>query len=110
MPSGPGGYVGAIAKAVLLGQFGPLGSLLILVSAGLVGLAMCYDVLLVWPAQEIGLVLRAVAGRLGRDRTSFPSPPSPTTCTRAFLRASIRRPIGRPSLGRCAITSCDPTS
>ena len=38
---------------LLEGQFGPAGMLLIVLAAGVVGLVLCHDVLLVWPAQEL---------------------------------------------------------
>ena len=44
-PVGSGGYLGALAVAFLEGQFGRAGMLLILVAGGLVGLALCIDVL-----------------------------------------------------------------
>ncbi len=57
-PVGSGGYVGAATAAFLESQFGPLGMLLILSAAGLVGLGLCYDVLLVWPIEEITALVR----------------------------------------------------
>ncbi|MGE5756881.1 MAG: DNA translocase FtsK [Planctomycetaceae bacterium] len=53
-PVGSGGYVGALAATFLEGQFGLAGLLLVLSAAGAVGLALCSDALLLWPAQEIG--------------------------------------------------------
>ena len=99
---GPGGYVGAIAKTFLLGQFGPLGSLLILSAAGFVGLATCYDVLLVWPMQEIMLMIRG--GRAGRVG---PSELVPSALAAESVYASDPRaldtPPYRPALARPAI-------
>jgi S-DNA-T family DNA segregation ATPase FtsK/SpoIIIE len=57
-PVGSGGYLGAATSAFLVGQFGPLGMLLILSAAGLVGLGLCSDVLLVWPIEELSNWLR----------------------------------------------------
>jgi DNA segregation ATPase FtsK/SpoIIIE, S-DNA-T family len=97
---GPGGYVGAIAKAFLLGQFGPLGSLLILTAAGLVGLAMCYDVLLVWPAQEIGHLLQARRGQpiAGSGVVPFSSIDAPYDCPPRALDPPPYRPTSRPMI------------
>ncbi|HEV3167202.1 MAG TPA: DNA translocase FtsK [Isosphaeraceae bacterium] len=64
---GSGGYLGALAVVFLGGQFGPVGMLLILMTAGIVGLAFCHDVLLLWPAQEL---IRAV----GRPRRKAVAP------------------------------------
>ena len=57
-PVGSGGYVGAASVAFLEGQFGPAGLLLILSAVGLMGLGLCYDLLLVWPIQEITALIR----------------------------------------------------
>lgn len=57
-PVGPGGYVGAATRAFLAAQFGPIGTVLILVAAGSVGLVLCHDVLLVWPIRELMLATR----------------------------------------------------
>ncbi len=65
-PVGMGGYVGALAVQALEGQFGPAGMLLIVMAAGVVGLVLCHDVLLVWPAREL---VRAVC----RPRHAPPS-------------------------------------
>ncbi len=51
-PVGSGGYVGAASVAFLEGQFGQAGMLLILGALGLIGLALCHDILIVWPLQE----------------------------------------------------------
>jgi S-DNA-T family DNA segregation ATPase FtsK/SpoIIIE len=52
-PVGSGGYVGAITAEFLGGQFGPIGMILILFAAGLLGLVLCHDVFLVWPIREL---------------------------------------------------------
>ncbi len=57
-PVGMGGYVGALTVEALEGQFGPAGMLLIVLAAGAVGLVLCHDVLLLWPAQELVRALR----------------------------------------------------
>jgi S-DNA-T family DNA segregation ATPase FtsK/SpoIIIE len=56
---GSGGYVGALAAILLETHFGFAGMILILAAAGLFGLALCHDVLVIWPIQE----LRRWAGR-----------------------------------------------
>jgi DNA segregation ATPase FtsK/SpoIIIE, S-DNA-T family len=57
-PVGSGGYLGAFVSMFLGGQFGFAGMLLILLSAGLVGLAFCHDFLVLWPAREVGELIR----------------------------------------------------
>jgi S-DNA-T family DNA segregation ATPase FtsK/SpoIIIE len=61
MPSpaiGSGGYVGALVAIFLEVHFGPVGMRLILAAAGLFGLALCHDVVFLWPVQEIRAWLR----------------------------------------------------
>jgi DNA segregation ATPase FtsK/SpoIIIE, S-DNA-T family len=56
MPSpavGSGGYVGALAAIFLEVHFGPVGMRLILGAAGLFGLALCHDVIFLWPVEDI---------------------------------------------------------
>ncbi|MDR3638275.1 MAG: DNA translocase FtsK 4TM domain-containing protein, partial [Isosphaeraceae bacterium] len=62
-PVGDGGYLGALAALFLEGQFGVAGMLLILAAAGLAGLVLCYDVLFVWPAQEVWRGARSLLPR-----------------------------------------------
>jgi DNA segregation ATPase FtsK/SpoIIIE, S-DNA-T family len=50
---GSGGYLGALAVTFLGQQFGPVGMILILLATGLAGLGFCYDVLFLWPLQEL---------------------------------------------------------
>ena len=57
-PVGPGGYVGAIVRTFLGTQFGPVGMGLILAAVGVVGLALCHDVLLSWPIRELMATVR----------------------------------------------------
>jgi S-DNA-T family DNA segregation ATPase FtsK/SpoIIIE len=57
-PVGSGGYVGAATSAFLETHFGWFGMLLILSAAGFAGLVLCYDVLLVWPIEEITAWIR----------------------------------------------------
>jgi S-DNA-T family DNA segregation ATPase FtsK/SpoIIIE len=62
-PVGSGGYVGAFLNALLEGQFGPVGMLLILAASGFVGLSLCYDVFFLWPVQEVVDVFRSLRKR-----------------------------------------------
>src|SRR5436190_1170957 len=55
---GSGGYLGALEVAFFEGQFGLVGMLLILAAAGVVGLSLCYEPLVVWPVRELAVVLR----------------------------------------------------
>jgi DNA segregation ATPase FtsK/SpoIIIE, S-DNA-T family len=99
-PVGGGGYVGAVAAAFLWLQFGAAGMALILLAAGLVGLALCRDVLFVWPIQEL----------LGALRRREPRPwsaaelPVPIDGPRAVAPAALGRdePRAAPALGRPA--------
>ena len=70
-PSGPAGTSARRPSAFLEGQFGPAGMFLILSAPVVVGLALCHDILFLWPIQEaIALVRRRVADRsLGQPRS-----------------------------------------
>ncbi len=57
-PIGSGGYLGALIATLLESHFGLAGMILILGATGFVGLALCHDVLLVWPAQDAMELLR----------------------------------------------------
>ncbi len=57
-PVGSGGHVGAASVAFLEGQFGQAGMLLILGALGFVGLAICQDILIAWPIQELAALFR----------------------------------------------------
>ena len=63
---GPGGYLGALSSTFLEGQFGFAGMLLILMATGLVGLALCYDALFLWPASEAWAMVRGLWRREGQ--------------------------------------------
>ncbi len=52
-PVGSGGYLGALSAIFLEVHFGLAGMMLILGTTGLFGLALCHDVLFVWPYQEL---------------------------------------------------------
>ncbi len=92
-PVGSGGYVGAAASAFLVGQFGPVGMLLILSAAGLIGLGLCHDLLLTWPIEEIRALIR---GRKAPEPEAIPSIP-PRLATELMLGASpeFARPTPR---------------
>jgi S-DNA-T family DNA segregation ATPase FtsK/SpoIIIE len=76
-PVGSGGYLGAIVAIFLEGQFGFYGMLLILSSIGLVGFALCYDALFLWPAREVvALVKRRPVSHIGDAFSSQPAGPS----------------------------------
>jgi S-DNA-T family DNA segregation ATPase FtsK/SpoIIIE len=62
-PVGSGGYIGAIVAVFLELHFGNAGMSLILGAAGLFGLALCHEVVIVWPIQEIRSWLRSGFGR-----------------------------------------------
>ncbi len=102
-PVGPGGYVGAFAVAFLGGQFGPVGTILILSALALVGGALCSDVLIVWPMRELARLARrphpATSPALSEMPEPAPGPifamiepPAPTP--------RLEGPTGRPSLLR----------
>lgn len=76
---GAGGYLGAVASSFLDSQFGLAGMMLILLAAGVVGLALCHDVLFLWPIRETLTVLRRFRERSG------PTPPVPTPGTSLVL-------------------------
>lgn len=74
-PVGPGGYVGALAATGLEANFGLAGMLLILLTAGLVGVALCQELLVSLPLMELSAVLRPlVPGRGGMGRAMVPAP------------------------------------
>lgn len=66
---GTGGYLGSFGASFLTGQFGSIGSLLILSALGVAGLALGHEALVLWPLYEVRAALdrrperRAVAGR-----------------------------------------------
>jgi S-DNA-T family DNA segregation ATPase FtsK/SpoIIIE len=59
---GSGGYLGALGAIFLEAHFGLAGMMLILGTSGLFGLALCHDVLFLWPYQEV----RSWLGRRAR--------------------------------------------
>jgi S-DNA-T family DNA segregation ATPase FtsK/SpoIIIE len=50
---GSGGYVGALLAIFLEVYFGPVGMGLFLTALGLFGLILCFDVVFLWPIQEV---------------------------------------------------------
>jgi S-DNA-T family DNA segregation ATPase FtsK/SpoIIIE len=71
-PVGSGGYLGALTATFLEGQFGLAGMLLILGAAALTGLALCSDVLIVWPFREAVRWSRRLGAGAGPASISTP--------------------------------------
>jgi DNA segregation ATPase FtsK/SpoIIIE, S-DNA-T family len=71
---GSGGYVGAMVAIFLEMHFGPVGRRLILTALGLFGLALCHDVIFLWPIQEIRSWVRLVRSRHDRGPAHSQSP------------------------------------
>ena len=70
-PVGSGGYVGALIAGGLRGQFGPIGLVLMLGSATVVGLALCHD--LIWaPRRRPAAPGESAAGVVPRPGASVP--------------------------------------
>ena len=73
---GSGGYIGATVAIFLEAYFHLTGMILILAAIGLFGLALCHEVLFVWPFQELrGWIVESMAapsalGRLATIRTA----------------------------------------
>ena len=100
-PVGSGGYTGALVATFLFSHFGPSGMLLIMVSAGAFGLALCHDVLSPGrsgksrPGCGAGSTVAAPARarRCGRARDScFPRPPSSLVETLPACPPAAHRP------------------
>jgi S-DNA-T family DNA segregation ATPase FtsK/SpoIIIE len=102
-PVGSGGYAGALFALFLGTQFGPVGMLLILIASGLVALVLCYDVLLLWPAQELMRALGpkerapAPAALVGVARPPGLLEVHPATAAAAIVSPAVRPALGRPS-------------
>ena len=73
---GDGGFVGALAVAALGAHFGTAGMVLILTAAGLGGLALCHEVLILWPIRELIGPFRRRAARPAPDATGDEAPRS----------------------------------
>ena len=91
-PVGSGGYLGAFEVTFLEGQFGPAGMFLILGAAGLTGLGLCSEVVLVWP-------VRALAGwwRELRPKAPASTAASPGDLPLALPPASFARAEADPA-------------
>jgi S-DNA-T family DNA segregation ATPase FtsK/SpoIIIE len=63
-PVGSGGYAGALICAFLELHFGLAGMMLMLGTTGLFGLALCHDVIFLWPFQEFRALVRRVMRRV----------------------------------------------
>jgi S-DNA-T family DNA segregation ATPase FtsK/SpoIIIE len=94
---GSGGYVGAIAAIFLEVHFGLAGMILILAATGLFGLALCHDVLILWPIQE----LRAWV-RNWRRRRAIASVP---TGARGSAVTVLSEPVGHDAAGSDSATA-----
>jgi S-DNA-T family DNA segregation ATPase FtsK/SpoIIIE len=97
---GAGGYLGALEVAFLGGQFGPVGMLLILMAVGFVGLALCHDVLIMSPLQEIVRLARP-RRPAGAGRGQVPAPLVLAPGTYGVLASDLSPPV-RPALDRPA--------
>jgi S-DNA-T family DNA segregation ATPase FtsK/SpoIIIE len=71
---GSGGYIGAALAIFLISFFHLTGMILILAAIGLFGLALCHEVLFVWPLQELRLWIRNAWGWRWRQRAKNPTP------------------------------------
>jgi DNA segregation ATPase FtsK/SpoIIIE, S-DNA-T family len=79
-PVGSGGYIGALAAVFLELHFGPLGMGLILAASGLFGLALCHDVVFLWPYQEVrGWVVARLRRRSANEAAPSASRATPLT-------------------------------
>lgn len=96
---GSGGYAGAFLVRFLGAQFGPVGLLLILAAMALCGLALCHELLLAWPVQEVLRLVRTL-----RSGTPAPMPHSPAS---PYLPATV---AGLPALTRHHAELMEPMS
>ncbi|HEX8202959.1 MAG TPA: DNA translocase FtsK 4TM domain-containing protein, partial [Isosphaeraceae bacterium] len=87
-PVGGGGYLGALAVALLRGQFGSIGMALILAAGGVLGAALCHDVLVLWPIQEL---LRA-----GGFARRPPAPADPDAAEATLALSPARYEVAEP--------------
>jgi S-DNA-T family DNA segregation ATPase FtsK/SpoIIIE len=71
---GSGGYAGALVATFLFSQFGPYGMLLIMLAAGVLGLVLCQDVLITWPAHDVRAWLRSRLSRRPAAKAASPRP------------------------------------
>lgn len=105
-PVGSGGYVGAALTTMLVAQVGPVGMILVLAAFGVVGLALCYEILLVWPIRTLTMVLGSrgrQAGHAPMPMSQAPWQPRPALAyadPNAYARAAL--PEARPNGPRYA--------
>ena len=85
-PVGSGGYIGGFAAAFLGTQFGPVGRLLILGAVALLGIALCHETVIGWPAREI-LRVTGLAHRLRLTRSREATPLAPSSVWPALTSA-----------------------
>ncbi|WP_165219626.1 FtsK/SpoIIIE family DNA translocase [Aquisphaera insulae] len=62
-PVGAGGYAGALVATFLFAHFGPYGMLLLMLAAGITGVALCHEVMFTWPLREVSAWARERFGR-----------------------------------------------
>ena len=119
---GTGGYVGAFVAIFLEIHFGLAGLILIQAAAGLFGLALCHDVVFLWPIQEVRGWLRHRFRRHPGGHAPSLSPDSPMAApvagdweNPAFIPAtattssvSMHPPIPVVSAGQGALTRFPP--
>ena len=100
---GDGGYLGSFAVAALGGQFGPVGMVLLLAAAGLGGLALCHEVLITWPIQELIRPLRRLRDAAPDAAPGDDSPrlaPAPTFTVTEIDAPRLAPPSARAALAR----------
>jgi DNA segregation ATPase FtsK/SpoIIIE, S-DNA-T family len=91
-PVGSGGYIGALTAIFLEVHFGPLGMRLILAASGLFALALCHDVVFLWPVQEARSWFKA---RLRRQPTNEVALLSPDAQVAIHSESAQWQPSGR---------------
>ncbi len=108
-PVGSGGYLGALTATFLYNHIGIAGLRLFLMAMGLLGLILCVEELLLWPAREVlALLRRLTTGKIEPTATTEPyvAPymlPQPTfTVVGAQTMAPL--PIGTPPVVPRAVT------
>ncbi|HEU5117718.1 MAG TPA: DNA translocase FtsK 4TM domain-containing protein, partial [Isosphaeraceae bacterium] len=107
-PIGSGGYLGALLATVLSAQVGPVGVILFLVAFGLVGLSLCYEILLIWPIRTLVIALSTHSRHPGQAQVPSPLTPAPWQSrpalayadSAAYNRAAL--PEARPNAPRYA--------
>jgi DNA segregation ATPase FtsK/SpoIIIE, S-DNA-T family len=92
-PVGNGGYLGALVAIFLEVHFGLAGMILILGTTGLFGLAICHDVLFVWPYQEVRGWLRRKWWRWGANHPGGLEPLTPSSSAPEHLAWDPASPL-----------------